>query len=54
MSTNVILTLITAIPMPSVRIPKDISIVLALWDMKEMDLTALVGFYLSTMSTAFN
>ena len=44
-------------PMPSVRIPKDLTIVLAMVDMKEMDLTALVGFYLSTlsaMSRAYN
>lgn len=41
-------------PMPSVRIPKDLTIVLAMVDMKEMDLTALVGFYLSTMSRSYN
>ena len=41
-------------PMPSVRIPKDLTIVLAMVDMKEMDLTALVGFYLSTKSRSYN
>ena len=38
--------IITAMQMPSVRTSKDLTLVLAIVDMKEMVLTALVGFYL--------